>query len=159
MQSASNGVGLLLLTPTLGFKFMFFQHEAEIAKITADFYHMTDAAVARILRTTGFAAVLVGGPDGKTVLDVNEPWLQTCGFTRDEALGSSIALLQGPETFQGVSGVEVKRLTDQCRLRRPVTATLRNFKKDRTGFLNRVTVTPVGGSSFLCVSDIIVDES
>ena len=109
---------------------------------------------ADVVRTTAHAAVLIGGADGKTVLDVNEPWLKTCGFTREELIGNSMALIQGAETFHGTSGAEVKRLMDACKDRRPVSVTMRNYKKDKTPILNTVRVIPAGTSSFLCVSDI-----
>jgi PAS domain-containing protein len=43
---------------------------------------------------------LIVDENGK-INHVNEIWLQTCGFTEDEVLGSGFSIIQGPNTFLG----------------------------------------------------------
>lgn len=75
----------------------------------------------------------------KTVLEVSDPWLEYCGFERKEVVGSDLSMLQGPLTDQR----EVQRLMSAVWDGKPVTVTLINYKKNRTPFFNKLTVTPV----------------
>ena len=88
--------------------------------------------------------VVTDAKDGM-ILHCNKGWETLCGYSNAEAVGSTNAILQGPET-----DVETAALfTDKLRKGDAnAQATLWNYKKDGSGFWNRVTVelitNPVG---------------
>ena len=43
-------------------------------------------------------AVLFSSKSPFPVLDVNDAWLSTCGFTREEVIGQTMKIIQGPRT-------------------------------------------------------------
>jgi PAS domain S-box-containing protein len=95
------------------------------------------------------------------VVNVNSPWLLVCGFTKEEMMGNGMHLIQGPETFQGKSGRELKRLMKACKGHHAVQATLRNYTKTKSPITNHVSVAPCTAGSevhFLCISDITTER-
>ena len=52
------------------------------------------------------------------VVDVNDLWLQQCAFQREEVIGKTMRLIQGPQT----EGEEVGRLMDTIYLAPPSAA-------------------------------------
>ena len=124
-------------------------------------------------------AVLYSSTPPYAVVDVNELWLTTCGFQREEVIGKTMRIIQGPLT----DGKEVDRMMDTIFLasnpsaltvagesgddpaskyappsakmrdettesgKQPATATLINYTKDRTAFVNEVAVLPRYASS------------
>ena len=121
-------------------------------------------------------AVLYDNKPPFPVVDVNELWLQSCGFQREEVIGKTMRLIQGPLT----EGKEVGRLMDTIYLatmppadpdRSPkwappsaamwtrggaegdetppksVSASLINYSKDRQAMRNDFEVVPVGAAS------------
>ena len=132
-------------------------------------------------------AVLYSSTPPYAVVDVNELWLQSCGFQRHEVVGKTMRIIQGPLT----EGKEVSRLMDTIFLasnppspdgsddpaskytppsakmwsestevaKQPATATLINYTKDRTAFVNEVAVLPsADGSELLAVSKMTALE-
>ena len=109
------------------------------------------------------------------VVDVNDLWLQQCAFQREEVIGKTMRLIQGPLT----EGEEVGRLMDTIYLatmppadpdRSPkwappsaatwtrggaevegppqsVSASLISYSKDRQAMRNDFEVVPVGAAS------------
>ena len=120
-------------------------------------------------------AVLYSNKAPFPVVDVNDMWLETCGFQRDEVIGKTMRIIQGPLT----EGKEVERLMDTIFLashpsqagtaddpsskytppsakmwnesevggKKPATVTLINYTKDRTAFRNEVEVLPSADGS------------
>jgi 3,4-dihydroxy 2-butanone 4-phosphate synthase/GTP cyclohydrolase II len=120
-------------------------------------------------------AVLYDNKPPFPVVAVNDLWLKTCGFQREEVLGKTMQLIQGPLT----EGKEVGRLMDTIYLatmppgdpdRSPkwappsaamwtrggteedsppksVSASLINYSKDRQAMRNDFEVVPVGAAS------------
>ncbi len=121
-------------------------------------------------------AVLYDNKPPFPVVDVNDLWLQSCGFQREEVIGKTMRLIQGPLT----EGKEVGRLMDTIYLatmppadpdRSPkwappsaamwtrggaegddpppksVSASLINYSKDRKAMRNDFEVVPVGAAS------------
>jgi len=78
-----------------------------------------------------------------TIMAVNDPWTKLCGYSQGEAVGKSLAMIQGPKT----SHRDVDRLTrllrGPARARRAIDMELVNYTRDKRAFLNHVHVTPV----------------
>ncbi|MEY6433471.1 PAS domain-containing protein [Thioalkalicoccus limnaeus] len=61
------------------------------------------------------------------------------GYDRQEILGRNCRFLQGDDRDQP----EIERIRDAIREQRPVTVTLRNYRKDGTLFYNRFSIRPL----------------
>ena len=120
-------------------------------------------------------AVLYSNKPPFPVVAVNDLWLETCGFEREEVIGKTMRLIQGPLT----EGKEVGRLMDTIYLAtmerrdpdsspkwappsasmwtkgggedesppKSVSASLINYSKDRKAMRNDFEVVPVGAES------------
>jgi len=84
------------------------------------------------------AAVLVG-PDARTVVHVSDAWVEMCGFTREEAVGSTLRIIQGAETDKACLKLIGAAIAEGCY----VEASLVNFAKGHKRFRNRLSVAPV----------------
>ena len=69
----------------------------------------------------------------------NEAFLRLTGYAESEILDRNCRFLQGPETDPG----ELERLRAAVAAGRSITVALRNYRKDRTGFWNALSVTPL----------------
>ncbi|EOD32713.1 hypothetical protein EMIHUDRAFT_364329 [Emiliania huxleyi CCMP1516] len=70
---------------------------------------------------------------GERIVAVNSAWTRLCGFSANEALGSSPKLLQGPKTDTR----EARAFAEACRLGSAST-TLTNYRKDGSPFTHRI---------------------
>jgi len=61
------------------------------------------------------------------------------GYGRDEVVGKNCRFLQGPET----SEESVDRIREAIGNVETVTVELKNYRKDGTGFWNKVTISPI----------------
>ena len=85
------------------------------------------------------ARVITGAQRPYQIMQVNQAWTALCGFSSQEAVGNTFAIMQGPAT-NGRSLVEMhKRLG--CR--RPNAQLILNYKKDGSPFLNLLQVIDV----------------
>ena len=76
---------------------------------------------------------------------VNDAWTKLCGFTAEEAVGNTLAMLQGPDTEKG----EVAKLVAGCEDGHATSALLTNYTKEGDKFQNFLRVFPLteeGGS-------------
>lgn len=73
------------------------------------------------------------------ITHVNQPWVVMCGYTQEEVEGLPNSILQGPETDQAI----LEDLMSSVRRGEPTSATLVNYKKDGSKFLNQVQVMPI----------------
>jgi len=83
-------------------------------------------------------ARVVTGLDS-TITHVNEAWCDLCGFTPEEVMGDTLALIQGPETDVAAA----RQMVDDAR--GPGgrgAATLTNYRASGEAFQNYVTVVP-----------------
>ena len=85
-----------------------------------------------------------------TVLEVNEAWLDVCGFSKEEVVGRTMRIIQGRDT----EARKVRELLDACEKRREFHVSLTNYTKDRTKFTNHLHLRPVGTDRFMTVSRI-----
>jgi len=85
------------------------------------------------------AVVLTQPHPPYAITHVNQPWCEMCGYTQEEVEGLPNAILQGPETDQ----VILDDLMSSVARGEPTSATLINYKKGGTKFINQVQITPV----------------
>lgn len=93
----------------------------------------------RALELTDVPVVVAAHAPGTPIVWVNEAFTRSTGYTLEEAVGRSPRFLQGPATDRA----ETARVDDAIAAGRPVTATLVNYRKDRTPFWNLASITPV----------------
>ncbi|KAH8065810.1 PAS domain-containing protein [Aureococcus anophagefferens] len=70
---------------------------------------------------------------------VNDAWTKLCGFTAEEAVGKTLAILQGPDTEKG----EVADLVRGCEDGHATSALLTNYTKEGDKFQNFLRVFPL----------------
>lgn len=85
------------------------------------------------------AAVLVDGMAPHLVVDANDNWCTSCDFEREQIVGKSLKVLQGPRTNKE----ELGRLMAAVNKRTTVQVTLINYDGKRKPFRNLLTVEPV----------------
>jgi PAS domain S-box-containing protein len=75
------------------------------------------------------------------IVDVNSDWSRLCGYTREEAVGSTFQrLLQGPETNMTVAKELTASLLRQSTKKAKYKAVLTNYRSDGTTFQNYLQV-------------------
>ena len=77
--------------------------------------------------------------DDEPLVYVNDTFEQLTGYTREEAVGRNCRFLQGPDTREE----PVAEMRAAIDAERPVTVTLRNYRKDGSLFWSRITISPV----------------
>ncbi len=78
-------------------------------------------------------------PPGPKITWVNEALMEMTGYDRDELLGSTPRMLQGPETDRET----LDRVRDTLEAEEPVEAETINYRKDGTPYVLAWTITPV----------------
>lgn len=74
------------------------------------------------------------------IVDVNEDWTKLCGYTREEAVGSTLKLLQGPETDTGAAKGLIASLLQSNNREAEYETVLVNYNSDGVKFKNHVRV-------------------
>lgn len=74
---------------------------------------------------------------------VNEAFTRITGYSRELAIGFNCRFLQGPDT----DPEEVRRIREALAQGQPYSGELINYRHDGSRFWNRLTLSPVGGSS------------
>lgn len=77
-------------------------------------------------------------PDNPIVY-ANEAFELITGYDRDEIIGRNCRFLQGNDRDQP----EIERIREALREHKPVTVTLRNYRKDGSLFLNQFSIRPL----------------
>lgn len=88
-----------------------------------------------------FQGVLISGPDRLT-LSVNQAFEALTGYSQDELIGQTCAILQGPKT----SAETVRQIRCAVDAGQPFVGELLNYRKDGTTFWNALSINPVFGS-------------
>lgn len=78
---------------------------------------------------------------GRTIVYVNDAACEITGYSREELLGRSPSILQGPATDTGV----LERLRAELAAGRSFTGQAINYRKDGTAFLMEWSVSPLFG--------------
>jgi len=73
------------------------------------------------------------------IVYANEAFELITGYSRDETIGRNCRFLQGEDRDQ--EGIE--RIREAIREKRPVTVTLRNYKRDGALFYNQFSIRPL----------------
>ena len=70
-----------------------------------------EAAKARLKGSQSPALITDIEGEGK-IRDVNQRWMEACGFSREELISNGLSVIQGPETFQGQSWQRCGRIPE-----------------------------------------------
>lgn len=98
-------------------------------------------------------AVLVSGSSPHCVVDANDKWLETCKFKREQVIGKTLKILQGPRTEKEQLAKLMRAVQEKSR----VQVMLTNYDATRNAFHNKLTIEPVemnGVAYFLATSVI-----
>ena len=85
------------------------------------------------------AVVITAATPPFEIVSVNQAWVNLCGYSSAEAIGSTCRCLQGPET----SRAALAELHGAIAQRRRATVRLVNYKKSGERFINDLTVEPL----------------
>ena len=83
------------------------------------------------------------------ILFCNDKWLNLCGFSRDEAIGSTNKILQGPLTEES----KKLEIENSIKAKVPINIDITNYKKDKTLFNNNLTINPVSCGFYAEIQD------
>ncbi len=75
----------------------------------------------------------------RELIYVNDGFVEMTGFSEEESLGRSCSFLQGPATDAGV----VQMLRERLDLFQGCSFTLRNYRKNKEKFWNRLSIIPM----------------
>ena len=96
-----------------------------------------------VLNAVPFGLVFTGPAYQDTpVRYVNDGFERLTGYPLSAVRAKNLRLLQGPETDENA----VESLREAVSIWEPVTVELRNYRRDGTPFLNRVSLVPMAGS-------------
>ena len=96
----------------------------------------------------------VDHPGGPPIVYVNDAFVSRTGFTRDEAIGNTPAMLQGPNTQRS----ELQRIRRALALWQPVRAELINYTKDGDEYWLELEVSPVVDDAGRCTHWVAVER-
>ena len=83
--------------------------------------------------------ILSAGVAPYPIVDVNEMWLSNCDFTRDEVVGRTFTILQGPDTEPEV----VYKMMNALQHRKNFSGTMTNYTRGRKSMSNTMLIVPV----------------
>ncbi|UEX76756.1 PAS domain-containing protein [Spiribacter halobius] len=89
------------------------------------------------------AAEPIEAPDGPRILYVNEAFERHTGYSRDEVIGRTPRLLQGPETSRG----ELDRVRRALQDRQPVRAEILNYTRNGQALWLEIDIVPIADSA------------
>ena len=84
------------------------------------------------------------------IIDCNNSWLETCGFSREEVINKKNSILQGILTESDV----VEEINRGVKARKEVDVIVTNFKKNGMPFKNKLTIIPVSDGFLAEVEDM-----
>jgi hypothetical protein len=115
------------------------------------------AAAAAVALAWDRPCVVVDGHAPFGILDANDAWLTVCGFEREEVVGKTLKILQGPATQKAGLDRLIEAVQSGASQFEEV---LTNYTALGTPFQNELTVNAVGhkgGRFFVCHSTITLN--
>ncbi len=111
------------------------EREAKYAQLA-----QRNASLAAAVSSTS-NGVMITDPNlpGNPIVFVNPAFARITGYSAEDAIGRSCRMLQGRDTDLPT----VERLRKAIAQRKPVTVTIRNYRKDGRTFWNELSVNPV----------------
>ncbi len=111
------------------------EHEFRLAELAEH-----NAMLAEAISATS-SGVVITDPNlpGNPIVFVNPAFSRITGYAAEEVFGKSCRLLQG----QGTDPKMIERLNRAISAKRPVTLTIRNYRKDGRTFWNELSVNPI----------------
>jgi PAS domain S-box-containing protein len=96
--------------------------------------------LAQVLDTC-INGITLSDPDqpDNPIIYANEAFELITGYDRDEIIGCNCRFLQGDDRDQP----EIDRIREALREKKPVTVTLRNYRKDGELFYNQFSIRPL----------------
>ncbi|EOD07994.1 hypothetical protein EMIHUDRAFT_68375, partial [Emiliania huxleyi CCMP1516] len=95
--------------------------------------------VHRALQPSREACVITEATKPNRIVHVNDTWSRVCGFSAEEAIGQTCALLQGFGTCKATLG----QLRDAVLQGQTFAVQLLNYRKGGQPFMNTLTVAPL----------------
>jgi diguanylate cyclase (GGDEF)-like protein/PAS domain S-box-containing protein len=108
-------------------------------KLANEELRLTGAAVQRLNDIVVITEADPLDPPGPRIVFVNDAFAQHTGYTREEVIGQSPRILQGPETNR----TELDRIKTALQRQEPVSAELLNYAKDGKTFWLELDIVPV----------------
>jgi len=99
-----------------------------------------NASLAAAVSSTS-SGVLITDPNlpGNPIVFVNPAFTRITGYLPEEAIGKSCRMLQGRDTDEQT----IQRIRRAIHQRKPITVTIRNYRKDGRTFWNELGINPV----------------
>ncbi|MGI3212468.1 PAS domain S-box protein [Roseovarius tibetensis] len=112
--------------------------------------HLLGTALARV----SDVVLITEGARPETVVYVNEAFTAMTGYAKDEVLGATPRILQGPDTEQERLD-EIREAIQACRC---VRTELTNYRKDGSRFTTELDITPLFDASGACTHFVSVQR-
>ena len=104
-----------------------------------------EQAMGQSCATSPHAIVVTRAVHPFTIVHVNTAWETLCGYTAQEAIDGTFALIQGPATDTVALGRVVRQA---MATRRPVHVRVTNYTKQKRPFANHLVLRPLVSSSY-----------
>jgi len=115
---------------------------------------LLDAAVARLNDVVLITDARELDPPGPRIVFVNDAFVSMTGFSREEAVGASPRILQGPDTEKD----RLKQIRVAIENHQHVRTELTNYRKDGTRFTTEIDINPLFDAAGECTHFVAVQR-
>lgn len=115
---------------------------------------LLDDAVSRLNDVVLVTDATELDPPGPRIVFVNDAFVRMTGFSREEALGASPRILQGPDTEKD----RLRELREAIENHQPVRTELTNYRKDGTRFTAEIDINPLFDAAGECTHFVSVQR-